>query len=108
MELHIKDRLYIPQILPAQGNFMEFAMKREILKKVGLTKEDQEKYEIKEMPDEGKIVWNTDIDRNEPLAVDFTQAELEYIQKGCEALADKAMPDDFWLTVEKIYNAIQK
>lgn len=33
MELYIKDRIYFPQLLPQQGNFMEFNMKREILKR---------------------------------------------------------------------------
>ena len=37
MELHIKDRIYIPQMLPQQNNFMGFNLKREIIKKVGLT-----------------------------------------------------------------------
>jgi len=47
MELHVKDRLYFPQLLLQQNTFMEYAMKRAIMKKVGLTAEDQEKFEIK-------------------------------------------------------------
>lgn len=42
MELHIKDRIYIPQLLPQSNNFMGFNLKREITKKVALTAEDQE------------------------------------------------------------------
>ena len=35
MELFIKDRIYIPQLLPQQTkSFMDFNVKREILKKV--------------------------------------------------------------------------
>ena len=92
MELHVKDRLYFPQLLPQQNTFMEYAMKRAIMKKVGLTAEDQEKFEINE---------------NEH-AIEFTPDELEYIKKGCEAIAEQPCSDDFWALVERIYNAIPK
>ena len=108
MELHIKDRLFFPQLLPQQNNFMEYAMKRNILKKVGLTKEDQEKFEITENPQAQQITWNIEMDKAQPLSVDFTAEELEYIKKGCEALAEQPAPDDFWALVERIYNSIPK
>lgn len=104
MKLNIKDRLYIPQLLPANGNFTEFSLKRSILGKVGITAEDQEKFQIKEIPEENRIVWDSDKDLQEPLEVDFTAQELDFIRKGCEALVDTPKPDDFWLTVEKLYN----
>ena len=36
MELNIKDRLYIPVILPKDGTFKEFNTKKEILRKIGI------------------------------------------------------------------------
>lgn len=48
MELHIKDRIYIPQLLPAQNSFMEYNLKREIIKKVALTEKDKDEYVIVE------------------------------------------------------------
>ena len=42
-----------------------------------------------------------------PLMVDFSQDELQYLAKACEKVADANFPDEFWLTVEKIYNAAQ-
>lgn len=104
MKLNIKDRLYIPQLLPANGNFSEFALKRSILGKVGITAEDQEKFKIKEIPEENRVVWDSEKDLQEPLEVDFTAQELDFIRKGCEALVNAPKPDDFWLTVEKLYN----
>lgn len=106
MELHVKDRLYFPQLLPQQNSFMEYALKRGIMKKVGLTAADQEKYEIKENEDGKGIVWNIEKDIAQPLTVEFTPDELEYIKKGCEAIAEQPCPDDFWALVERIYNAI--
>lgn len=104
MKLHIKDRLYILQLLPATGNFMEFALKRSITNKVAITKEDQEKFEFKEVPEENKILWNSEKDACEPLDIDFSQEELNYLRKGCEAIVDSPKTDDFWQTVEKIYD----
>ena len=106
MELHIKDRLYIPQILPKYGTFTEFNLKREILKKVLLTEKDRENFKIQEIPDENRITWNSQKDAQEPLHVNFSQQEIEYMKKACEGIVDTPYPDDFWITVEKIYNEI--
>lgn len=109
MELHIKDRIYIPQLLPQQTkSFIDFNVKREILKKVALTKKDKEDYEIEEDVDNHKIVWNAEKDQNTPLLVEFTNDEIAMLKRSCEQLVETAYPDDFWLTVEKIYNAANK
>lgn len=108
MELHVKDRLYFPQLLPQQNTFMEYAVKRSIMKKIGLTADDQKTFEIKENEGGNGITWNIDKDMAQPLAVDFTKEEFDYIKKGCEALAEQPGPDDFWALVERIYDAIPK
>lgn len=108
MELHVKDRLYFSQLLPQHNTFMEYAMKRELMKKVGLTVEDQERFEIKENGDGNSIVWNVEKDKAQPLTIEFTADELAYIKKGCEALAEQPCPDDFWALVERIYAAEPK
>lgn len=107
MELHIKDRIFIPQLLTQQGTFMEFNLKRNILRKVALTEDDVKKYDIVENDKEKRTEWNPEKDREMPLVVDFTQDELQYLTKACERVAEANFPDEFWLTVEKIYNAAQ-
>ena len=86
MELNIKDRIYIPQMLPGQNSFMEFNMKRGIVKKVALTSEDIETYNIQENKEEGRITWDVQKDAEIPLVVDFSKEELNYLQKACEKL----------------------
>lgn len=109
MELHIKERIFIPQLLPQQtASFIDFNTKREILKKVALTDADKEKYEIVQEKEEQKIVWNAQKDVDEPLVVDFTESEIALMKKACEELPATAYPDDFWLVVEKIYDAAAK
>lgn len=105
MELNIKDRIYIPQMLPQQGKFMEFNLKRGIINKVIFTEEDKEKYSIVEHQQEGRIEWDRKKDVELPLTVDFTKEELDYMKVSCESIVDSAYPDDFWVTVEKIYDA---
>lgn len=105
MELHIKDRIYIPQLLPAQNSFMEYNLKREIIKKVALTEKDKEEYAIVEDAQAGKVTWDSKKDMEQPLVVDFSKQEIDYLKKSCEALAEAAYPDDLWATVKKIYNA---
>lgn len=34
MDLHIKDRLLLPSLLPERGSFMEYNLKKAILKKL--------------------------------------------------------------------------
>lgn len=105
MELNIIDRIYIPSILPSENSFMDFNMKRSIIKKVALTDADVEKYNIKEDAENKRTTWDSQVDRENPLAVQFTSEELDYLKKACEKIADTPSPDNLWNTVEKIYAA---
>lgn len=107
MELNIIDRIYIPHILPSENNFMDYNLKREIIKKVALTEADAEKYKIVEDPEKRQTKWDINIDRENPLVVDFTPQELAFLKTSCEKLGSAPAPDAFWGTVEKIYNAAQ-
>lgn len=109
MELYIKDRIYFPQLLPQQGNFMEFNLKRSILKKVAINDNDRTEYNIQEDKDNGRITWDSNKDFSVPLVVDFTKEELDLIRKGCEQFAEKEAPapDDFWALVSMIYDAAE-
>lgn len=108
MNLHIKERLLIPTFLPEKGNFMEFNLKKSILKKVALTEQDRTDYEIVEKKEEKRIEWNVQKDIETPLTVEFSQEELKYLQKSCEAMAELQLPDEVWAIVEHIYDEIQK
>ena len=107
MELSIKDRIYIPQMLPSKGKFTEFNLKRSIIGKVTITEKDREDYSIVENKEKGQIKWDVKKDKEMPLVVDFSKEELEYLRASCETLVDTAYPDDLWFTVEKIYNTTQ-
>ena len=106
MELHIKDRLYLQQILPGQTkSFIDFNVKRSIIKKIALTEKDQKEFKIEEDAESHRVTWNAAKDAKSPIKVDFTTDEMTMLKNACEQLPETAYPDDFWLTVEKIYNA---
>ena len=105
MELQIKDRLYIPALLPKEGNFKQFNLKKEIMRKIEISEEERSRVELTQNTETHRIEWNTEKDL--PLTVDFSSEELEYLKVSCEKISDEALPDDMWGTVEKIYNAIQ-
>ena len=93
MELSVKDRLYLPTFLPARGNFKEFNLKKEILRKIAIG--DEERKAI-------------NLEKEHPLKVEFSADEMAYLQAACEKISDEELPDDMWGTVEAIYNEISK
>lgn len=106
MELTIKDRLYIPAFLPKEGNFKNFNLKKEILRKIEISGTERDAVGLKENQETKRIEWNTDKDI--PLMVEFTTEEMEYLKQSCEKISDEQLPDDMWSSVEKIYNSIQE
>lgn len=106
MELTIKDRLYIPAFLPKEGNFKNFNLKKEILRKIEISESERDAVGLKENQETKRIEWDTDKDI--PLMVEFTTEEMEYLKQSCEKISDEQLPDDMWSCVEKIYNSIQE
>lgn len=105
MELSIKDRLYIPALLPKEGNFRDFNHKKEILRKIAIDTQEREQIGLHENKDTGRIEWETE--KEVSLVVEFSSDEIAYLKKSCEALSDQSLPDDMWGTVERIYDAGQ-
>jgi hypothetical protein len=104
MELQIKDRLYIPALLPKEGNFKQFHLKKDILKKIEISEEERERVELTQNQENKRIEWNTKKDT--PLSVRFSADEMEFLKQSCEKISDEALPDDMWATVEKIYDGV--
>ncbi|KAA6302880.1 MAG: hypothetical protein EZS26_001050 [Candidatus Ordinivivax streblomastigis] len=106
MELQIKDRLYIPAFFSKEGNFKQFNLKKDILRKIEISEEERKAVELTENAETKRIEWNTEKDL--PLKVEFTPEEMDYLKQSCERISNEQLPDDMWGSVEKIYNAIQQ
>ncbi|MDR1718058.1 MAG: RNA-binding protein [Prevotella sp.] len=102
MELTIKDRLYIPAILPKEGNFRQFNIKKDILRKIEISDKERRDTGLTENKETKRIEW--DVEKDIPLNVEFSTQELEYLKNACERISDEQLPDDMWAVVERIYN----
>ena len=103
MELSIKDRLYLPTFLPAKGNFKDFNLKKEILRKIAISDDERKEINFRENQEDNRLEW--DVEKEAPLIVDFSKDEMEYLRCACEKISDEELPDDMWATVEAVYNA---
>ena len=59
MELSVKDRLYLPSFLPARGNFKDFNLKKEILRKIAIPDEERKAIGLHENAEDKRIEWGT-------------------------------------------------
>ena len=105
MELTIKDRLYLPALLPRQGTFREFNLKKGILEKIALTDAEREAVGLRRVEETDRIEWDTE--KETPLTADFSREELDYLRAACEKLSERTLPDDMWTTVERIFDNTQ-
>lgn len=105
MEMTIKDRLYLPSLLPDKGNYREFNLKKGILQKIALTDAEREAVGLHRVEETDRIEWDTD--KETPLVADFSREELDYLREACEKLSEKTLPDDMWATVERIFDNCQ-
>lgn len=105
MELTIKDRLYLPTFLPQKGNFKQFNLKKEILRKISISDDERKEVNLHENEESKRIEW--DVEKEKTLQVEFAEDELKYLQEACERISDEELPDDMWSTVERVYNAVQ-
>ena len=104
MELSVKDRLYLPMLLPPKGNYAAFNLKKSIRAKVAIADGEARTLGLESDPQTGNIRW--DVQREKPLDVAFSAEEMRYLRQACERLADEELPDDMWGTVSKIYDAL--
>ena len=105
MEMTIKDRLYLPALLPDKGNYREFNLKKGILQKIALTDAEREAVGLHRVEETDRIEGDTD--KETPLVADFSREELDYLREACEKLSEKTLPDDMWATVERIFDNCQ-
>lgn len=104
MELTVKDRLYIPALLPKEGNFKQFNLKKEIIRKIEVSDSERETINLRENAETKRIEWN--VEKEVALNVDFSGDETAYLKEVCEKISDESLPDDMWSTVEKIFDGL--
>lgn len=106
MELTIKDRLYIPAFLPKEGNFKQFNLKKDILRKIEISEDERTNVDLRENTETKRIEW--DVEKDTPLHIEFSTDEMNYLKDACERISDEQLPDDMWLSVAKVYDSLNK
>lgn len=81
-------------------------LKKEILRKIAIGDEERKVINLRENAEDKRIEW--DVEKEQPLPVEFSFDEMAYLQAACEKISDEELPDDMWGTVEAIYNEISK
>ncbi len=104
MELTIKDRLYIPALLPKEGNFKQFNLKKEILRKIEISENERNEINLHENTELKRIEW--DNEKETPIHIDFSADEREYLKMVCEKISDQNLPDDMWTTIERLFDGV--
>ena len=106
MELSVKDRLYLPSFFAGTGQLQGLQPQKEILRKIAIPDEERKAIGLHENAEDKRIEW--DVEKEKPLAVEFSGDEMEYLRKACERISDEELPDDMWATVSRIYDFIQE
>lgn len=104
MELFVKDRLFIPNMLKKENSFMAYNLKKSILTKIGISEEERKNLNMVIDEKNGSVTWDIKYDKANPITVTFSEEELKYLKESCESISEAPYPDDFWESVEKIYN----
>ncbi len=102
MELTIKDRLYIPALLPKEGTFRQFNIKKDILQKVEISENERKEINLHENTETKRIEW--DHEKECPLHIEFSEEQTVYLKEICEKMSEQNLHDEMWATVEKLYD----
>lgn len=103
MKLTIKDRVFIPSLLPTEGNRIEMISVRAIFDKIEFTSSEIEKHKIKQ--DRAGVVWDSDFEKE----VEFSESERVMIQEGLHRMdRESKIPVAFISTFEKLYKFLQQ
>lgn len=98
IKLTIKDRVFIPGILPSEGGRFEMISVRDLLSKIEFTSQELDEYGIK-ATDRG-VTWNSDFEKE----VEFSNSEkgilLDALSKADQ---NGKLPLEFISTWEKLY-----
>lgn len=79
MELSVKDRLYLPTFLPARGNFKEFNLKKEILRKIAIGDEERKTINLRENAEDKRIEW--DVEKIKTMEMDIKELTEKYRER---------------------------
>ena len=105
VELDLAERCTVIRVLPKEGNALTLQIIRNMVKKVGITAEEYEEYEIMEsVTPEGQPVSQWNLKGTIPKEFEFSDPEVGIIKKELEKLDAGNKLDQYSLQVyEKFF-----
>ena len=98
--LGVKDRLYIPQLLPEKGTYIDLLTAKHIERKVEFTSEELTELNIRQ-GNGGIITW--DMNAEKPLQLQLTDQELEFLNSQIDRKSEAGeLPYSMFETIEKL------
>ena len=100
ISLGVKDRLYIPQLLPEKGAYLDLLTAKHIERKVEFTSEELTELNIRQ-GNGGIITW--DINAEKPLQLQLTEQEREFLNTQIDQKSEAGeLPYSMIETIEKL------
>lgn len=89
IEININDRLSLGQVCPATDGIDRLILRKEILEKIAIRGAEAEAIGLKSEKDGNgtNIKWN--VEKEAPVAVEFTEGEMTYIRSVFSKLNEK-------------------
>lgn len=100
MQLTLRDRLIILNILPTEGNFITMTAKHDLIEKIKVTQDEIVSLKIESTP-EGGIKW--DGTKDEEKEFEITELELKLVKEKLKKLDEEGkLNDDILIIYKKI------
>ena len=104
MKLTIKDRVFIPGILPKEGGRLEMINVKALYDKIEFNAVEMGKHKIKQDKN-GVITWDTDFEKD----IDIGEGEAVILRDALNKMdQERRIPLEFLSTVEKLYKYLQQ
>lgn len=82
VKLKLKERLVLGSLLPEQGSITEQVIVRTIAKRVEITSDEIDKWEIRDVGD--RFIWN--VEKAEEVEYEFNKTEIQLLKDGVKRL----------------------
>lgn len=104
VKLHVKERLYLMNILPQENSLVNYQLKKGLIQKIEVSEKEKEELSFQVNEKTKDITWDAQKDFENPTEFDFNDQERQYVRDAIEKLSDGSHPDEFWLIVTNVYD----
>jgi len=89
MKITFSDKVLLGNILPKEGSFETLILSRDVYKKIEISQEDMEEFEIKPSEDGKAIQWSIKKSEDNPFDIDFSESEKNFISGSLKKISEK-------------------